>query len=63
MSTVVRMRNTSDHAAACGRADGHAREWRLEKLLDHVRLTGSPIRPVSSLRIGLGTLVGTLALP
>ena len=43
MSTVVSMRNTRDHAAACGPADGHAREWRLEKLLDDVRLTGSPV--------------------
>src|SRR6195256_3816353 len=43
MSTVVSMRNTSDHAAACGRADGHAREWRLENLLDDVRLTGRPV--------------------
>jgi transcriptional regulator with PAS, ATPase and Fis domain len=43
MSTVVSMRNTSDHAAACGPARGHAREWRLEKLLDDVRLTGSPV--------------------
>ena len=43
MSTVVSMRNTSDHAAACGRADGLAREWRLEKLLDDARLTGSPV--------------------
>ena len=43
MSTVVSMRNTSDHAAACGPADGHAHEWRLEKLLDDARLTGSPV--------------------
>src|SRR5258708_30336243 len=43
MSTVVSMRNTRDHAAACGPADGHAREWRPEKLLDDVRLTGRPV--------------------
>ena len=43
MSTVVSMRNTSDHAVGCGPADGHAREWRLEKLLDDARLTGSPV--------------------
>ena len=43
MSTVVSMRNTSDHAAACGPADGPAREWGLEKLLDDARLTGSPV--------------------
>src|SRR5216683_2557406 len=42
MSTVVSMRNTSDHAATCP-ADGHARELRPEKLLDDVRLTGRPI--------------------
>ena len=43
MSTVVSMRNTSDHAAACGPAGRHAREWRLEEFLDDVRLTGSPV--------------------
>ena len=43
MSTVVSMRNTSDHAAACGPADGHAREWRLERLFDDARLTGNPV--------------------
>jgi len=43
MSTVVSMRNTSDHAVGCGPADGHAREWRLEKLLDDAGLTGSPV--------------------
>src|SRR6202163_5147862 len=43
MSTVVRMSDTSDHAAARGPADGHAREWRLDSLLDDVRLTGSPV--------------------
>jgi len=43
MSTVVSMRNTSDHAVGCGPVDGHAREWRLEKLLDDTRQTGSPV--------------------
>jgi transcriptional regulator with PAS, ATPase and Fis domain len=43
MSTVVSMSGTSDHAAAYGPADRQAREWRLEKLLDDVRLTGSPV--------------------
>ena len=43
MSTVVSMSDTSDHAAAYGPADQQAREWRLETLLDDVRLTGSPV--------------------
>src|SRR3979409_1304123 len=43
MSTVVSIRNTSDHAATCSPADGHARELRPEKLLDDVRLTGRPV--------------------
>src|SRR5258708_12961955 len=43
MSTVVSMRNTSDHAATCSPANGHARELRPEKLLDDVRLTGRPV--------------------
>ena len=43
MSTVVSMSDTRDHAAAYGPADRQAREWRLEKLLDDVRLTGSPV--------------------
>ena len=43
MSTVVSMRNTSDHAAACSPADGHARELRPEKLLDDVPLIGRPV--------------------
>ena len=43
MSTVVSMSDTRDHAAAYGPADQQAREWRLEKLLDDVRLTGSPV--------------------
>ena len=43
MSTVVSMSNTSDHAAAGGPADRDARERRLEKLLDDVRLTGRPV--------------------
>ena len=43
MSTVVSMRSTSDHAATCSPADGHARELRSEKLLDDVRLTGRPV--------------------
>src|SRR5258705_941537 len=43
MSTVVSMRNTSDHAATCSPADGHARELRPEKLRDDVRLTGRPV--------------------
>jgi len=37
------MRNTSDQAAAGCPADGHAREWGLEKLLDDVRLIGRPV--------------------
>jgi transcriptional regulator with PAS, ATPase and Fis domain len=36
------MRNASDHAASGGPADGHARERRLEQLLD-ARLTGRPV--------------------
>src|ERR1700730_6935067 len=43
MSRAVSMSDTSDHAAAYGPADRQAREWRLEKLLDDVRLTGSPV--------------------
>src|SRR5229473_942316 len=43
MSTVVSMSDTSDHAAAYGPADRQARELRPEKLLDDVRLTGSPV--------------------
>jgi transcriptional regulator with PAS, ATPase and Fis domain len=43
MSTVVSISDTSDHAAAHGPADRDAPEWRLEKLLDDVRLTGSPV--------------------
>jgi transcriptional regulator with PAS, ATPase and Fis domain len=43
MSTVVSMSDTSDHAAACGPPDRQAREWRTEKFLDDVRLTGSPV--------------------
>jgi transcriptional regulator with PAS, ATPase and Fis domain len=37
------MSDTRDHAAAYGSADRQVREWRLEKLLDDVRLTGSPV--------------------
>jgi transcriptional regulator with PAS, ATPase and Fis domain len=40
MSTVVSMSDTSEHAAAYGPADREVREWRIEKLLDDVRLTG-----------------------
>jgi transcriptional regulator with PAS, ATPase and Fis domain len=43
MSTVVSISNTSDHAAAYGPADRDAREGRIEKLLDDVRLTGGPV--------------------
>jgi transcriptional regulator with PAS, ATPase and Fis domain len=43
MSTVVSMSDTKDRAAAYGPADRQAREWRLERLLDEVRLTGSPV--------------------
>jgi transcriptional regulator with PAS, ATPase and Fis domain len=43
MSTVVSIRNAGDHAAASGPADAEAREWRREKLLDDVRLTGRPV--------------------
>jgi two-component system response regulator FlrC len=34
------MSDASDHAAAYGPADRHTREWRLEKILDDVRITG-----------------------
>ncbi|HEV3311933.1 MAG TPA: sigma 54-interacting transcriptional regulator [Chloroflexota bacterium] len=37
------IRNAGDHAAASGPADAEAREWRREKLLDDVRLTGRPV--------------------
>jgi two-component system response regulator FlrC len=37
------MSDTSDHAAASGPGDRQAGEWRLGKLLDDVRLTGSPV--------------------
>jgi transcriptional regulator with PAS, ATPase and Fis domain len=40
---MLSMSDTSDHAAACGPADGHAREWRLETLLDAVNLTGRAV--------------------
>src|ERR1700732_2027012 len=43
MSTVLSMSDTRDHAAAYGSAHRQVREWRLEKLLDDVRLTGSPV--------------------
>jgi len=43
MSTVVSMSDASDHAAAYGPAHGDARAWRIERLLDDVRLTGSPV--------------------
>jgi transcriptional regulator with PAS, ATPase and Fis domain len=43
MSTVATMKNTTDHAAAGSLADGHAREWRPERLLDDVGLTGRPV--------------------
>jgi transcriptional regulator with PAS, ATPase and Fis domain len=40
---MLSMSDTSDHAAGCGPADGHAREWRLETLLDAVNLTGRTV--------------------
>src|SRR6202790_2641593 len=43
MSTVVSISDASDHAAAYGPADRDARAWRIERLLDDVRLTGSPV--------------------
>ena len=43
MSTVVSMSNTGGRDAAGGPADGHAREWRHEKLLDDGRFTGRPV--------------------
>src|SRR6202158_594777 len=43
MSTVVSMSDASDHAAAYGPADRDARAWRVERLRDDVRLTGSPV--------------------
>src|SRR5580704_216194 len=43
MSTVVSMSDTKDHAAADGPADRQAREWRLQKPLADVCLTGSPV--------------------
>src|SRR6266851_10374401 len=43
MSTMLSMSDTSDHAAACGPADGHTREWRLETLRDAVNLTGRAV--------------------
>src|SRR5258708_437281 len=43
MGTMLSMSDTSDHAAACGHADEHAREWRLETLLDAVNLTGRTV--------------------
>jgi transcriptional regulator with PAS, ATPase and Fis domain len=43
MSTVVSMSDASDHAAAYGPADRDARAWRIERLLDDVRFSGSPV--------------------
>src|SRR5216684_3824597 len=43
MSTVVSMSERSDHAAVHVRAHQQTRVWRLERLLDDVRLTGSPV--------------------
>jgi len=43
MSTVVSMSGARDHAAAYGPADRDARAWRIERLLDDVRLAGSPV--------------------
>jgi transcriptional regulator with PAS, ATPase and Fis domain len=37
------MSDASDHAAAHGPADRNARAWRIDRLLDDVRLTGSPV--------------------
>jgi transcriptional regulator with PAS, ATPase and Fis domain len=43
MSTVLRMSDGSDHAGACGLADRHARDRRLDSLPDDVRLIGRPV--------------------
>ena len=43
MSTVVSMSDASDRAAAYGPVDRDARAWRIERLLDDVRLAGSPV--------------------